>query len=78
MIIGITDGETYVVTGVLAILKYTKNLYYLGNMKMAKLVSSNYAIGFERSLEMKEFSYLHSVAYAAGELKQGTISLIVS
>ena len=36
----------------------------------------DYAIGLEGSLKMKEISYLHSEAYAAGELKHGTISLI--
>ena len=36
----------------------------------------DYAIGMERSLKMKEISYIHSEAYAAGELKHGTISLI--
>ena len=36
----------------------------------------DYAIGMEGSLKMKEISYIHSEAYAAGELKHGTISLI--
>ena len=36
----------------------------------------DYAIGLEGSLKMKEISYVHSEAYAAGELKHGTISLI--
>ncbi|MBR2732117.1 MAG: glutamine--fructose-6-phosphate transaminase (isomerizing), partial [Clostridia bacterium] len=36
----------------------------------------DYAISLEGSLKMKEISYLHSEAYAAGELKHGTISLI--
>ncbi len=36
----------------------------------------DYAIGLEGSLKMKEISYIHSEAYAAGELKHGTISLI--
>ena len=36
----------------------------------------DYAIGLEGSLRMKEISYIHSEAYAAGELKHGTISLI--
>ncbi len=36
----------------------------------------DYAAGLEGSLKMKEISYIHSEAYAAGELKHGTISLI--
>ena len=37
---------------------------------------SDYAISMEGSLKLKEISYIHSEAYAAGELKHGTISLI--
>lgn len=36
----------------------------------------DYAIGMEGSLKLKEISYIHSEAYAAGELKHGPISLI--
>ncbi len=36
----------------------------------------DYAISMEGSLKMKEISYIHSEAYAAGELKHGTISLV--
>ena len=36
----------------------------------------DYALCMEASLKMKEISYIHSEAYAAGELKHGTISLI--
>lgn len=36
----------------------------------------DYAISLEASLKLKEISYIHSEAYAAGELKHGTISLI--
>ncbi len=46
-----------------------KNIFYLGRKE-------DYAIAQEASLKLKEVSYLHSEAYAAGELKHGTISLI--
>ena len=35
----------------------------------------DYAVSLEGSLKMKEISYIHSEAYAAGELKHGTFSL---
>jgi glucosamine--fructose-6-phosphate aminotransferase (isomerizing) len=37
----------------------------------------DYAVSMEGSLKMKEISYIHSEAYPAGELKHGTISLVV-
>ena len=46
-----------------------KDVFFLGR-------GIDYAIGLEGSLKMKEISYIHSEAYAAGELKHGTISLI--
>ena len=45
------------------------DIFYLGR-------GLDYATGLEGSLKMKEISYIHSEAYAAGELKHGTISLI--
>ena len=46
-----------------------KDIFFLGR-------GIDYAICLEGSLKMKEISYVHSEAYAAGELKHGTISLI--
>ncbi len=45
------------------------SVFYLGR-------HLDYAVGLEGSLKLKEISYVHSEAYAAGELKHGTISLI--
>ncbi|MGN1337473.1 MAG: glutamine--fructose-6-phosphate transaminase (isomerizing) [Candidatus Coprovivens sp.] len=50
----------------------------LSNLQDAFFIGRNldYAIALEGSLKLKEISYIHSEAYAAGELKHGTISLI--
>ncbi|HKM20876.1 MAG TPA: glutamine--fructose-6-phosphate transaminase (isomerizing) [Lachnospiraceae bacterium] len=46
-----------------------KDIFFIGR-------GIDYAISLEASLKLKEISYVHSEAYAAGELKHGTISLI--
>lgn len=46
-----------------------KDIFFIGR-------NLDYAISLEGSLKLKEISYIHSEAYAAGELKHGTISLI--
>ena len=46
-----------------------EHLFYIGR-------GIDYALSMEGSLKLKEISYIHSEAYAAGELKHGTISLI--
>ena len=46
-----------------------KDVFFIGR-------GIDYSIGMEGSLKLKEISYIHSEAYAAGELKHGTISLI--
>ncbi|MCR5793708.1 MAG: glutamine--fructose-6-phosphate transaminase (isomerizing) [Lachnospiraceae bacterium] len=47
----------------------TRDVFFVGR-------GIDYAISLEGSLKLKEISYIHSEAYAAGELKHGTISLI--
>ncbi len=47
----------------------THDIFFIGR-------GLDYAISLEGSLKMKEISYIHSEAYAAGELKHGTISLV--
>lgn len=48
---------------------YSKDIFFIGR-------GLDYASSLEGSLKLKEISYIHSEAYAAGELKHGTISLI--
>lgn len=47
----------------------SKDIFFIGR-------GIDYAVSLEGSLKLKEVSYIHSEAYAAGELKHGTISLI--
>ena len=47
----------------------SKSVFFLGR-------TLDYAVALEGSLKLKEISYIHSEAYAAGELKHGTIALI--
>jgi len=57
-------------------IQYLASIYF--NHPSVFFIGRNidYAVGLEASLKLKEISYLHSEAYAAGELKHGTISLI--
>ncbi len=64
------------------ILEHKDNIQYLAskffNVRDVFFIGRNldYAMSLEGSLKLKEISYIHSDAYAAGELKHGTISLI--
>ena len=49
--------------------QHREHAYFIGR-------GLDYAVAMEGSLKLKEISYIHSEAYAAGELKHGTISLI--
>ena len=46
-----------------------KDIFFIGK-------NLDYALSLEASLKLKEISYIHSEAYAAGELKHGTLSLV--
>ncbi|QNL45745.1 glutamine--fructose-6-phosphate transaminase (isomerizing) [Oscillibacter hominis] len=64
------------------VLKKTEDVQYFAsryfNHASVFFIGRNldYALGLEGSLKLKEISYIHSEAYASGELKHGTISLI--
>ena len=60
------DGE---IAELAKVFTYVRNFLYLGR-------GYNYPVALEGALKLKEISYIHSEAYAAGELKHGTISLI--
>jgi len=88
---GLIDGETYhkYIAEILALPEKVASLlenkeriqYFAAKFSNAHDVffigrGIDYAIALEGSLKMKEISYIHSEAYAAGELKHGTISLV--
>ena len=56
--------------------KYFASRYFNHNSVFFIGRNLDYAMGLEGSLKLKEISYIHSEAYASGELKHGTISLI--
>lgn len=49
---------------------FNENVFYIGR-------GLDYAVSLEGALKLKEISYIHAEAYAAGELKHGTLALIV-
>lgn len=90
-LLGMVSAEEYaaVVEGIqrlpeqmAAFLKNTEDIKYFAsryfNHDSIFFIGRNldYAMGMEGSLKLKEISYIHSEAYASGELKHGTISLI--
>ena len=65
----IIDNSTSEIQKIASEFSNIKDAFYIGR-------GLDYAISLEGSLKLKEVSYIHSEAYAAGELKHGTISLI--
>ncbi len=65
----ILDNEIKRIQKISSELSGIKDAFYIGR-------GLDYAVSLEGSLKLKEVSYVHSEAYAAGELKHGTISLI--
>ncbi len=57
------------IAGIAAKISQCEDLFFIGRQ-------ADYQLACEASLKLKEISYIHSEAYAAGELKHGTISLI--
>jgi glucosamine--fructose-6-phosphate aminotransferase (isomerizing) len=74
-IMSLPEKVAEVLKGIDAVQKYASNcvvyksVFFIGR-------NIDYAIATEGSLKLKEISYIHSEAYAGGELKHGTISLI--
>ena len=78
----VVDGLVALPSKIDDILKNKEHIQYLASIYFNKedifFIGRNidYALTLEASLKLKEISYIHSDAYAAGELKHGTISLI--
>ncbi len=72
---GIPEGVSHILKDVQTI-QYMASLYFNSQSVFFLGRNIDFALSLEASLKLKEISYIHSEAYAAGELKHGTISLI--
>lgn len=71
----IPDGIAQILEDVQT-MQYVASLYFNSQSVFFLGRNIDFALSLEASLKLKEISYIHSEAYAAGELKHGTISLI--